>query len=187
MSTGVHNTLHARMLVGAGISLSFMASIASAYDFGCQYIWEEPSPDNDLKKCIMDLPRNNPGVLMPPIIPVLFFVFVFISYPIIFLCRICGGCGSNTQRPGAGCCCDGEEWDDVDEIEKSRLYPRRHVCVIKMLCLVVVVCSIIPIIITPIGFKYIKEFWDSFYYQTETEIIEWAETEVEILLQVVAP
>eukprot|EP00758_Cryptobia_borreli_P012775 Tbor_TRINITY_DN5774_c0_g1::TRINITY_DN5774_c0_g1_i2::g.20063::m.20063 len=56
-----------------------------------------------------------------------------------------------------------------------------------MLCLVVVVCSIIPIIITPIGFENVKEFWDSFHDRTETEIIEWAETEVEILETVLAP
>lgn len=158
------------LLLGAPSS---PASLAEAYDYGCQYLWTGPDADNSLSTCMQAVPSDNPGVLVPPIIPLVFLLIVVIFFPLSFLCRCCGGCGSNEQRPGAACCCDGEEWDEIPEEEKEAVYPTGHIFCIKILCLLVFLLAIIPIILVPIGFTEFKAFWDGCFTSIDRDIVQW--------------
>lgn len=152
-----------------------LCTSAFAYDFACQDVWRGPSKSNDLVECAKKLPTDNGGVLVPPIIPAVFFVFLLVLFPLIFFCRCCGGFGSNKIRPGADCCCDGDEWDDLEDEEKISVYPSRYVCCFKAVCFLVVALCAIPVILMPLGASYGVKFWDSFFESANTDVIDWVE------------
>ena len=146
---------------------------AHAYDFGCQYYWTKADADNSIPDCMKNLPSDNPGVLIPPVIPLVFLLLVLLLFPISFLCRCCGGCGSNEQRPGAACCCEGEEWDELPEEEKAVVYPPKHVFCIKVICVIVVILAIIPVVLVPVGLTEFKSFWDDMFKSVDADIAQW--------------
>eukprot|EP00388_Colpodella_angusta_P039715 GDKK01048164.1.p1 GENE.GDKK01048164.1~~GDKK01048164.1.p1 ORF type:complete len:502 (+),score=23.47 GDKK01048164.1:37-1542(+) len=157
------------------LAIALGSSVAFGYDFGCQDVWEGPSASNDLEECARKVPTDNGGILVPPIIPAVFLVFLFVLFPVGFFCRCCGACGSNKVRPGADCCCDGEEWDDLEDEEKVAVYPSRHVFCFKVLCLVVTALCAAPVVLMPIGATYGVDFWDSFLASANTDVIDWVE------------
>lgn len=167
---------HFYLASAAVAALALTARVALAYDLGCQYFWTEPSEHNDVIECLKRVPTDNGGVLIPPIIPLVFVVLMLLVFPVVFCTRCCcGAFGSNKMRPGADCCCDGEEWDEIPVDEKAAVYPRKHVCCIKVLCLLVVVACAVPIILMPIGGKKGIEFWDDFQTSANRDIIDWAQ------------
>lgn len=145
----------------------------SAYDFGCQDVWEGPSADNDPVECIIGLKDRDFGMLVPPLVGAIITGCMLIFFPATFLCRIFGACGSNEPRPGSECCCDGEEWDYVEEEVKLSMYPKSYVSKVKGTGFLVFVSSAFCIVGIVYGTYLSFEAIDVVLVAVKTEVLDW--------------
>eukprot|EP00744_Colponema_vietnamica_P003973 GILI01006009.1.p1 GENE.GILI01006009.1~~GILI01006009.1.p1 ORF type:complete len:298 (+),score=83.91 GILI01006009.1:111-1004(+) len=167
------------------IALAALATTASAYDFGCQDQWSGPSTNNDVWDCAQEFPNEKPGLIIPMAIPLFFFVVLLIAFPVVFLGRCCGVCGSNNQRPGADCCCDGDEWDAVDDKEEiAAVYhskPGAITCV-KCTIFLLLLLSVAAVVLLPIGASMTINGWQDALDRVDTDIIDWLQVKRDDLM-----
>ena len=155
------------------ITFVFLASTAFGYNLQCQNQWQGPSSDNDIVDCIKKIPSDYPGVLVPVAIPFLLFLFLLVLYPITFCCRCCGACGSMNPRPGASCCCDGEEWDQVDDMVRTAYYPYCNVCCVKLSGVLLFILTIGVVVLLPVGAWKASSGLTYAVDHVETDILDW--------------
>jgi len=162
-------------MISLFVICALFASTALSYSLQCQNKWDGPSSDNSLIECIQAIPNDYPGVLVPIAIPAIMFLFLLVLYPITFLCRCCGGCGSMNARPGASCCCDGNEWDDVDDEVRSAYYPHCHICCVKLSSFLLFIVSLSVVVMLPIGASYAVEGLEYAVDHVSIDILDWVQ------------
>lgn len=166
-----HSTLFIFVLA---IVVCWLPLTVQGYDFGCPRVWSGPSPDNDPVACLQEWPVRDLGMLTPPIFPLFLTILLVALFPISFCCRCMGGCGSNSPRPGADCCCEGEEWDDLAEHEALLTYPERHVSCIKALIVVVLISTAICIVLISYGINLFVSGIDFLLDSAKLDVLDWA-------------
>lgn len=144
----------------------------ATYSFDCPDVWDGPSADNDLDTCARQLTGPKFGLLLPALIPTIFFGLLLLCYPIIYIGRCCGGCGSRKLRPGASCC-GGEAWDRVDNNFKEQIYPASHIKCIKVSAFLLAILSIAVLVTVPLGISQAWEGWSYILDRAEPDVIGW--------------
>lgn len=167
-----------------GIFSKALLPVQAVQNLGCQDFWVGPSEHNDVLECVEEYPAENWGIFIPLAIPLLFAIVFLVAFPIIFLGRCCGACGSNKQRPGAGCCCDGAEWDDVSDSEKAAVYHSKpfQIFCLKICAVILVMAAIISIVLIPVGAAMAVSNWNDFLDRFDSEILGWLEGKKESLV-----
>ena len=147
---------------------------ASAYDFGCAQSWNSPDPNNAAMDCIKEWPLTNISMLTPPMLPLALLVLLLVFFPLAYACRCCGACGSNMARPGADCCCEGEEWDELAEHEKLLPYPERHVRMTKMVALIITLSGGACVAVMAYGVSFAADSASVAIGAAKVDILDWA-------------
>ena len=155
------------------ITLAIAPHSAAAYDLGCQYTWEGPGVGNDLVECLSSYPERDPGMLVPTGVAVLLCILLGGCFPLCCCCRCCGGCGSDVLRPGADCCCGGEDWDELPEVEKQIVYPPGHVSTLKCLTIITFVASWLSVALVAMGYRYMSSSVDFLLRESKASILDW--------------
>lgn len=77
------------------------------------------------------------------------------------------------MRPGADCCCDGEEWDEVPESQKLVLYPAPYVRTAKCLTVITFLVSWIAVVFVAVGYSYLSSTAQFLLREMKSSILNW--------------
>ena len=145
----------------------------TVYNLGCHEVWHSSSSSNSLSDCLTHFAENSYPLFFPAAIPAVYGVLFLLLFPLVMLCRRIGAFGSARRRPGAGCCCDGDEWDVVPAEVKDEVYPHAHIRCIRLCVMIILVLSIAVAVTFPFGGLWARDGWIYALDGISTEVIQW--------------
>ena len=168
-----------------------VASPTCARTFRCETAWTGPSATHGTSSCLTNSTHlqlllsdsDHVGLFVLALIPFILMLLTVVWCPLITVGRYCCNlCGSYRRRPGPDgtmeWCCPSKETDDLEEVEKNRLYPRGSVSCTKSCAIVNFVVALVPMIVMINGVAEVSSQSNAFF-TAGRGVLDWSRAHIE--------